>query len=219
VVDADEPGHLSVLTPLRRPKFPPALELRPDARCSSAVEGRPHDERELVLRAQRGDARAYEELVRPHQEIAFRVAYVITRNAADAEDAAQEALVKAWRALGRFRAGEPLRPWLLRIAANEARNRRRSAGRRERLTLRAAGLSGEAAPSPEEAVLDAAQRARLLAALDELPDGAREVLACRYLLDLSEQETAAAIDTRVGTVKSRTARALEKLREAYGTGA
>src|SRR2546429_1363533 len=61
---------------------------------------------------------------------------VITRNAADAEDATQDGLVKAWRALGRFRAGEPLRPWLLQIVANEARNRRRSAGRREHLALR-----------------------------------------------------------------------------------
>ena len=183
------------------------------------MEGRPHDERELVLRAQRGDPRAYEELVRPHEEIAFRVAYVITRNAADAEDAVQDALVKAWRALGRFRAGEPLRPWLLRIAANEARNRRRSAGRRERLALRAASTSGEAAPSPEDTVLDAAQRAELLAALDELSDDAREVLACRYLLDLSEEETAAALDIARGTVKSRSARALDRLKEAYGTRA
>jgi RNA polymerase sigma factor (sigma-70 family) len=183
------------------------------------VEGRPHDERELVLRAQRGDARAYEELVRPHQEIAFRVAYVITRNAADAEDAVQDALVKAWRALGRFRAGESLRPWLLRIAANEARNRRRSAGRRERLTLRAAASPGEAAPSPEEALLATSDRERLLDALEALSEPAREMLACRYLLDLSEEETAAALDVRLGTVKSRSARALEKLREAYGTGA
>jgi RNA polymerase sigma-70 factor (ECF subfamily) len=180
------------------------------------VEGRPHDERELVLRAQRGDPRAYEELVAPHQEIAFRVAYVITRNAADAEDAVQDALVKAWRALGRFRAGEPLRPWLLRIAANEARNRRRSAGRRERLALRSASVSGEAAPSPEDAALDAAQREQLLAALEALPVEARDVLACRYLLDLSEEETAAALDIARGTVKSRSARALDRLKEAYG---
>ena len=172
-----------------------------------------------MLRAQRGDARAYEELVRPHQEIAFRVAYVITRNAADAEDAAQEALVKAWRALGRFRAGEPMRPWLLRIVANEARNRRRSTGRREQLALRAAASPGEAAPSPEDAVLDAAERERLLELLDGLPEQGREVLACRFLLDLSEDETAAALDVPLGTVKSRSARALEKLREAYGTGA
>jgi RNA polymerase sigma factor (sigma-70 family) len=182
-----------------------------------AVEGRPRAERELVLRAQAGDARAYEELVQPHEEVAFRVAYVITRNAADAEDAAQEGLVKAWRALGRFRADEPLRPWLLKIVANEARNRRRSAGRRDHLALRvAAASSGEAAPSPEEAALDAGERQRLLAALEELPGRAREILACRYLLDLSEEETAAALGVRLGTVKSRSARALDTLREAYG---
>jgi len=172
-----------------------------------------------VLRSQRGDSRAYEELVRPHQEIAFRVAYVITRNAADAEDAAQEALVKAWRALGRFRVGEPLRPWLLRIVANEARNRRRSAGRREQLALRAAASPGEAAPSPEDAVLGRAERERLLRLLDGLPEQGRDVLACRFLLDLSEDETAAALDVAVGTVKSRSARALERLREAYEPGA
>jgi RNA polymerase sigma-70 factor (ECF subfamily) len=169
-----------------------------------------------VLRAQRGDAHAYEDLVRPHQEIAFRVAYVIARNPADAEDATQDALVKAWRALGRFRPDEPLRPWLLRIVANEARNRRRSAGRRERLVLRAAASSGEAAPSPEDTALDRAERAELLRALDELPDAAREVLAYRYLLDLSEEETAAALDVAVGTVKSRTSRALDRLKEGYG---
>ena len=179
------------------------------------MEGRPQNERELALRAQRGDARAYEELVRPHQEIAFRVAYVITRNAADAEDATQDGLVKAWRALGRFRTSEPVRPWILQIVANEARNRRRSAGRREQLALRAANVSGEAAPSPEDATLDADERARLLAALEQLPADAREVLACRYLLQLSEEETAAALDVARGTVKSRSARALDRLRETY----
>jgi RNA polymerase sigma-70 factor (ECF subfamily) len=192
------------------------------------VEGRPQEpapreERELAARAQRGDARAYEELVRPHQEIAFRVAYVITRSAADAEDATQDGLVKAWRAFGRFRVGEPLRPWLLQIVANEARNRRRSAARREHLALRAAASgaasgaasSGEAAPSPEEAALDRDRRERLLAALERLPTGGREVLACRYLLDLSEEETAAVLDVPVGTVKSRSARALDRLREIH----
>jgi RNA polymerase sigma factor (sigma-70 family) len=163
------------------------------------VEGRPLD---------------FEDLVRPHLEIAFRVAYLITRNASDAEDATQDGLVKAWRAFGRFRAGAPMRPWLLKIVANEARNRRRSAGRREALALRAS--SGEAAPSPEEAAAAAEDRARLLAALDGLKEDHRLVLACRHLLDLSEAETAAALDIRVGTVKSRTARALDALRETYG---
>jgi RNA polymerase sigma-70 factor (ECF subfamily) len=185
------------------------------------VEGRPREERDLVLLAQGGDARAYEQLVRAHQQIAFRVAYVITRNAADAEDAAQDGLVKAWRALGRFRAGEPLRPWLLRIVANEARNRARSAGRREHLAVRAAGAvsSGEAATSLEDAVLEADRRRALLASLEQLPDSAREILACRYLLELSEDETAAVLGVRRGTVKSRSSRALDRLREAYGSDA
>jgi RNA polymerase sigma factor (sigma-70 family) len=169
-----------------------------------------------VLRAQRGDTHAFETLVDAHWETAFRLAVVITRNAADAEDAAQDAFVKAWRALGRFRVERPLRPWLLRIVANEARNRRRSAGRREHLALRAAASPGEAAPSPEEAALGADERRRLLDELERLPERARLVLACRYLLDLSEEETAAALGVRQGTVKSRSARALERLREAYG---
>ena len=86
---------------------------------------RPPTEDELVERARGGDAAAFAALVRDHEEIAFRTAYLITRNAADAEDAAQVGLTKAWRALPRFRRGAPLRPWLLAIVANEARNRRR----------------------------------------------------------------------------------------------
>ena len=180
------------------------------------MEGRPHGERELVLRAKRGDRDAFESLILPHQETAFRLAFLITGNAAEAEDASQEGLIKAWRALPRFRESEPLRPWLLRIVANEARNRRRSAGRRARLVLRAAGErdSGGAAPSPEEIVAAADEHRRLLAALDQLPETARLVLACRYLLDLSERETAAALGVRNGTVKSRTVRALELLRQS-----
>ncbi|HWN20672.1 MAG TPA: sigma factor, partial [Gaiellaceae bacterium] len=96
---------------------------------------RPPTEDQLVERARRGDGAAFGTLVRDHQELAFRTAYLITRNAADAEDAAQTALVKAYYALPRFRRGAPLRPWLLAIVANEARNRVRSAARRDALTL------------------------------------------------------------------------------------
>jgi RNA polymerase sigma-70 factor, ECF subfamily len=184
------------------------------------VEGRPREERELARRAQRGDLRAFEQLVEPHTETAFRVAYLITRNASDAEDATQEALLKTWRTFARFRAGAPLRPWLLRIAANEARNRRRSGARAVRLALRAAAASsGEAAPSPEETALATDEQRRLLDALELLPDGFRLVLECRYLLELSEEETAATLGIRRGTVKSRTARAVEQLRETHGTRA
>jgi RNA polymerase sigma-70 factor (ECF subfamily) len=96
-------------------------------------------EAELIARAKRGDAAAYEELVRTYQGIAFRTAWLVAGNAADAEEAAQDGFVKAYRALWRFRAGAPFKPWLLRIVTNEAHNRRRAAGRREALALRASG--------------------------------------------------------------------------------
>ncbi len=185
------------------------------------MEGRPPEESDLVERARRGDAVAYEQLVHRYQGIAIRIAYLIAGDAAEAEDAAQEGFVKAYRALGRFRAGEPFRPWLLRIVANEARNRRRSSGRRASLALRAAARdpSGEAAPSPEGAVLAREERTALLAAVNDLGEDDRLVIACRYFLELSEQETAAALGIRHGTVKSRTSRALARLRTQIGAPA
>ena len=183
----------------------------------AAVVGRPLDEIEdtLVERARRGDADAYEELVRRYTEMAFRAAYVLTGSAPDAEEASQDAFIKAFRALPRFRAGAPFRPWLLRIVGNEARNRRRAAGRRAALELRLAeGLgAGGAAPSPEAAVEAAEERRALLRALVMVGDDHRQVVSCRYLLQLSVEETAATLGIPEGTVKSRLARALAHLRE------
>jgi RNA polymerase sigma factor (sigma-70 family) len=180
-----------------------------------AVVGRPLAEHELVERAKGGDTDAYAALVRGHEEIAFRTAVLITGDAAEAEEAAQDGFVKAYRALHRFRSSEPLRPWLLTIVANEARNRRRAGGRRAALALRVADEerpSREAAPSPEAALLASEQRATLLAALGRLREDDRLVIGCRYLLDLSEAETAAALGLPRGTVKSRLSRGLERLR-------
>jgi RNA polymerase sigma-70 factor (ECF subfamily) len=185
------------------------------------VEDRPLEDDELVAQAQRGDTRAFGTLVEEHQTIAFRTAYLLTGSAADAEDAVQDAFVKAYSALGRFRPGAPFRPWLLAIVANEARNRRRSAGRRERLALRAAEdpLSGGAVPSPEAALLDAERREELLRAVNDLREDDRMAIGCRYFLGLSEEETAAALGWRRGTVKSRTSRALDRLRDRLGVTA
>jgi RNA polymerase sigma factor (sigma-70 family) len=179
------------------------------------VEGRPLDDVadvELVERARSGDVRAYGDLVERYGGIAFRTAYLIARDTGEAEDAAQEALVKAYYALDRFRLDAPFRPWLLRIVANEAKNRVRASGRRERLSLRVAAQPGEAAPSPEAAAIEGERNRALLAALDHLRPPDREVLTCRFLLELSEAETAEALGIRRGTVKSRTARALGRLR-------
>ena len=182
------------------------------------MEDRPPHEAELLARAKRGELDAYEEIVRLHQTIAFRTAWVITRSSADAEEATQDAFVKAHAALPRFRDGAPFRPWLLAIVANEARNRVRSAGRRTGLALRVAEerRPDDAVPSPEAALLGSERREQLLAAMERLPDQAREVVACRYLLELSEEETAAALGCPRGTVKSRVSRALERLRAELG---
>lgn len=152
--------------------------------------------------------------MRVHEEAAFRVAYTITRDAAEAEDAAQEAFLKTYRALGKFRSGAPFKPWLLKIVSNEARNRRREAGRRAGLALRVAGGHPPEMPtSPESAVVAAERRDELLLAVDDLGEESRMVISCRYFLDLSEEETAAVLDCPRGTVKSRLSRAVGKLRE------
>lgn len=167
----------------------------------------------LVERARDGDRDAFGELVVRHQAMAFRVAYVLCRDAAEAEDAAQEGFAKAFGAIDRFRPGAPLRPWLLTIVANEARNRTRSAGRRRRLAERAAL---ELAPAAADTPLADSE---LRAALTRLDDRDREVIWLRYFADLSEAETAAALGCRCGTVKSRTSRALDRLRAQLGEDA
>ena len=184
------------------------------------MEGRPTDP-ELFARAQRGNQAAYEEIVQRYQQVAFRTAYFITGSAADAEDAAQEGFVKAYRALGTFRTGAEPRPWLLRIVANEARNRARSAGRRHQLELRVAERfrPGDAAPSPEAAAVAAEDHRFLVGLLNELSEEDRLVIASRYLLELSGEETAAALSIPEGTVKSRLSRGLVRLRQRFEEGA
>ncbi len=173
----------------------------------------PFDERPLIVAAKAGDQRAYAQLLGRHQAVAFRAAYLITGSAAEAEDAAQEACVKAWLALDRFRPSAPFRPWLVQIAVNEAHNRRRSAGRRAGLALRLRPDTSEVglAPSAEAQAMAAEERQRLASAVARLREEDQLVIAARYLLGLSEAETAIALRLRRGTVKSRLSRALERL--------
>jgi RNA polymerase sigma-70 factor (ECF subfamily) len=175
------------------------------------------DDAELIERARAGQADAYEHLVRRYQDLAFRVAYVITGAAAEAEEAAQDGFVKAYFALPRFRAGAPLRPWLLQIVANEARNRRAAAARRFALSLddgQASPPETDAGESPEEAALGAERAEQLVACLNDLREEDRQVLTLRYLLDMNEAEMASALGIARGTVKSRLSRALGRARAA-----
>jgi RNA polymerase sigma factor (sigma-70 family) len=190
-------------------------------RQDDSVEGRPLEDAQLVDRAKNGDVDAYGELMHRHQALAQRVAFLACGSASEAEDAVQEAFVKAYYALDRFRPGADFRPWLLRIVTNEARNRVRASGRRSRLALRAGEVrpSDGAAPSSEEAVLASVERARLLDALEGLREEDRLVISFRYLLELSEAETAETLGIPKGTVKSRLSRALIRLRESMAEDA
>ena len=181
------------------------------------MEGRsPADEDVLVTRAKEGDVDAYAVLLGRHQVAARRLAAALCGSAsADADEAAQDAFVKAWYGLGGFRSGAPFRPWLLRIVANEARNRRRSSGRRAGYELRFATdrVAPQAAPSAEAAALATESRRELVAALADLPAAQRDVVVCRHLVGLSEAETSQVLGLAPGTVKSRTARGLRRLHD------
>ena len=182
------------------------------------MEGRPTEDTELVERARHGDEDAYAALVTRYQALAARTAYVITGSDADAEEAAQEGFVKAFYALDRFRAGAPFRPWLLRIVANEAINRRKAAGRRPTVDLSVAldRPSPDTALSPEGAALASERRDGVLGALRKMRQEDRLVIAYRYFFDLSEVEMADALGVARGTVKSRLSRALVRLRALMG---
>ena len=174
-------------------------------------------EDQLVSQARSGDPAAFGQLVRRHAQIARRMA-VLWGAGADADDVVQDAFVKAYAGLPGFRSGGEFRTWLLAIVRNETRNLFRSRGRRsarEELALVAdAGLVVDT----EAAALTAARHAELLRGLRGLGAELREVVACRYLLELSEAETAAALRIPAGTVKSRLHRALTALREEVADG-
>ncbi len=125
--------------------------------------------------------------------------------------------MRAYHALGRFRPGAPLRPWLMRIVANAARNRRTAVARRPTLALSAAAdrPSDDPTRSPEAAALVDEQRRELLAAINALREDDRAVIAYRYFLELTEPEMAEALHCARGTVKSRLSRALRRLRERF----
>jgi RNA polymerase sigma factor (sigma-70 family) len=174
---------------------------------------------ELVGAAQAGDHAAFGELVARHQRWVLRAAYLLGGGDL-AEDCAQDAFVAAWRAIGRFEEGRALRPWLLRIVTNEVRNRQRAWRRRQAVLTRWLDQGQyEPGPASDLLALHDEERQVLCAALAALPERQRLVVAHRYLLVFSEAETAAALGWPLGTVKSATSRALERLRSDPGVAA
>ena len=170
------------------------------------------DEAELIQRASQGDVKAWESLVQAHQEAVFRLAYLLLGDADEAQDIAQEAFLRAYRSLARFDTTRPLRPWILRIAANLARNQRRSAGRYLAALHRWIAAEPSQKTSIEDRSVQNLEAQALWQAVQRLDEGGRQIVYLRYFLELSVEETADAIGIAPGTVKSRLHRALERLR-------
>ena len=166
-------------------------------------------EANLIRQARQGDASAWETLVRQHQAAVFRLGYLLLRTPAEAEDVAQEAFVRAFVALDKFDEERPFRPWLLQITRNVAKNRRRSLSRYWAMVKR---WWGEEETAVIATSVSQDESARLWQAVQQLRPKAQEVVYLRYFLELSEAETAAALNVPVGTVKSRLHRALEQLK-------
>jgi RNA polymerase sigma factor (sigma-70 family) len=167
---------------------------------------------EAIARARAGDLDAYATLVARYSALANRTAYLLGAGP-DTSDVVQEAFVKGFRGLRSFRPGAEFRPWLLKIVANETKNLHRSQRRRGVMELRVAQMEDPVDHRDPAAVTvkDDAKTA-LLNAVRTLPDKDRDVVTCRYLLDLSEAETAQTLGLAKGTIKSRLSRALARLR-------
>jgi RNA polymerase sigma factor (sigma-70 family) len=167
---------------------------------------------DLVARARAGDLSAFGALVRRYQTSALRLAAAISGSVDDAADIAQEAFVKVHRSLPTLTDPAIVKSWMLRIVANEAKNHVRGRNRRRRRDERYGSWVVAAPVGPEDTALTADDARRLSAALGAMNTSDRQVLAYRYFAGLSEVETARAVGVPLGTVKSRTARALAKLR-------
>jgi RNA polymerase sigma-70 factor (ECF subfamily) len=172
----------------------------------------PFDEPELIRRARQGESPAWTALMRLHQEPIFRYAYLLIGDADEAEDIAQETFIRAYRALERFDTQRPMRPWLLRIAANLASNRRRSLGRYFAVLQRAFQQERPAQKGVEEQSRQVSQAHEVWEAIRQLKASDAQVIYLRYFLELSVEEAAQAMNVPAGTVKSRLHRASERLR-------
>lgn len=169
-----------------------------------------HDD--LIARARRGEESACQIIVEDHREAVFRLAYLITGDADVAEDVAQDVFIRALGSLHRYDSSRPLRPWLLRITTNLARNRQRSLGRYWAAVRRFMQQTPDRTPDIETQSAREAEAVALWQAVRRLNQREQDVIYLRYFMDLSVDDTAAALEVQPGTVKSRLHRALQRLK-------
>ncbi len=177
-------------------------------------------ERDLIHQCLSGNRDAFRRLIEPHQDFVFRVALSVLDNREEAEEAAQDAFIRAYRGLGSFSGRVPLQAWLYRIAVRTALNARRRRRLRllERLTPPSwfGGLASAATNAPDAEVERQDARIRLRATIDRLPRKLHEVVVLTYMEELACREVAEVLNIPEGTVKSRLHRAREKLKNEIG---
>lgn len=183
-------------------------------------------EAELIALATSGHSGAFERLMRAHNQLLFRTARSILKEDDAAEDAVQDAYIRAWKALSTFRADSKLSTWLVRIVTNEAlgRLRRNSA---QVIPLEAAMMSTEHSTQmalsdtpikgPEQSALREQMRKLLEDRIDLLPEAFRTVFMLRAVEDLPVEDVAQALDIPEATVRTRYFRARSLLREGLAS--
>ena len=171
---------------------------------------------EVIARIQAGDMSAFEQLMRANNRKLYRTARAILRDDAEAEEAVQDAYLKAYRALGSFRGESKLSTWLVRIAANEALVRHRRNARAAPLELDPELPAAESA-GPENGAQLSELRSVLEARIDALPDAYRAVFMLRGVEEFSVEETAAVLGIPEATVRTRFFRARGLLRASMAS--
>lgn len=170
------------------------------------------DEQKLIQQAKQGQVDALETIFRHHVDSAVRLAYLITRNWATAEDAVQEAFIQAFSSLDHFQDDRPFQPWFTKIVINKAK-RTKDRFDRGHLPYEQEDVNPHGIFIPEDHALEKEGLDTLFTAINELDDNHRLPLILKYLTGLSEAETAQVLGIPVSTVKSRLYVARQRLRQ------
>lgn len=184
-------------------------------------------EEQLIRRAQQGDNSAFEQLLLAHQKKVYNLCLRMAANPDDALDLSQEAFIKAWRALGQYQFEANFSTWLFRLTSNVCIDFLRRKKRRQETSLtenyddsdEGAELSlPDANPLPEQQAITNETKIELARAMGQLAPDHREILQLRVVEDLPYEQIADILGVRVGTVKSRLARARLSLRKILKAG-
>jgi RNA polymerase sigma-70 factor (ECF subfamily) len=181
---------------------------------------------ELILRFKSGDAAAFEDIVRAHQDRIYNLCRYLLRNEADAQDAAQDVFLKAFKGLKDFRPEASLYTWLYRIAVNTCIDRQRKPFFRSFFRESGSGTGADAGllelrsdePSPERLVESRQISQQIQSALKRLSPKLRAAIVLKEIEGLSYEEIGGVLEISLGTVKSRISRAREELQEILKTG-